>query len=115
MRKRMVFAAIIVIALTLTGCGRANNLSKQGSNTNMTQPSGTVADQNQNGSNSVTPANGSATSTQTGGTSVVAKSGNIVSSKDKEALLQDVDKELDNLFNGLNSLDDIQDTDLNLN
>lgn len=56
------------------------------------------------------------TSSQTtGSTEIIAKSENIMSSSDKEELLNQVDKELDSLFSSINSLEDAPADDLNLN
>jgi len=84
--------------LLLTGCGIRNQASKSNvPNPKTTSQAGTDANQT------------------TGGTSIVAKSENIMSSSDKEELLNQVDKELDSLFSNISKLEDTQDADLDLN
>lgn len=103
MQKIIVMTTIIIIALVLTGCGNGSLPSKQNGTSSQTTPQ---ADQR---SNSKDPAS------TTGGTSIVAKSENVMSSSDKEELLNQVDKELDSLFSNINKLEDTQDSDLDLN
>ncbi len=133
MRNKIVLTLIIILALALTGCGRAGTAAKAKPNDAGTQQQAVtgvgqetsnpaVPPTDSSGTNqaasgvTATPASNSAASTQAAGSSaIVAKSGNIISSSDKEALLNEIDKELDALLTGVNSLDEVQDTDLDLN
>ncbi len=122
MRKKAVITMIIILAFVLTGCGRAGNTARQNeagtkqqalTNTEqgLNNPAAPAAD-----SSAANQAASSSASTQAAGsTAIVAKSGNIVSSSDKEALLNEVDRELDALLTDVNNLDDVQDADLDLN
>ena len=100
MRKIIVMITII-IALVLTGCGNGNIASK-----------GNEASTNNSAAKS---SDSSASNQTTGGTAIIAKSQNIMSSSDKEELLNQVNKELDSLFENINKMDDAQDADLDLN
>ncbi|OLN32049.1 hypothetical protein [Desulfosporosinus metallidurans] len=107
MRKIIVLTAIIILALVLTGCGNGNIASKSNQpSTNTTQQAGNATNQQLNTNDS---------STKAGGAAIVAKSENIMSSSDKEELLNQVNKELDSLFSNINNLEDAQDADLDLN
>ncbi len=46
------------------------------------------------------------------GAQVIAKSGTSVSSKDKEAILNEISKELDLMLQNINNLEDVSDEDL---
>lgn len=120
MRKKAVITMIIILALVLTGCGRAGNTARQ-NEAGTKQQAFTNTEQGMNNpapaadSSAANQAASSSASTQAAGsTAIVAKSGNIVSSSDKEALLNEVDKELDALLTDVNNLDDVQDADLDL-
>ncbi len=47
-----------------------------------------------------------------GDSRIVAKSSNAVSNKEKEAVIKQLDKELDELFTGIENLEDVEDSDL---
>lgn len=111
MRKKVFITMIIIFALALTGCGRARDAARPDESAKQQA----VPNPGQNVNNPAAAAGSSASNQASGSTAIVAKSGNIVSSSDKEALLNDVDKELDALLNDVNNLEDVQDTDLNLN
>ncbi|MDR3543957.1 MAG: hypothetical protein P4L69_23815 [Desulfosporosinus sp.] len=115
MRKIIIITAIIILALLLTGCGNGNMPSINGTDAQAAKPAGKDANQPNTKDPAAKSANNSASNQTTGGTEIVAKSENIMSSSDKEELLNQVDKELDSLFNNINNLDDAQDTDLDLN
>jgi hypothetical protein len=116
LRKVIVLTTIIILSLVLTGCGNGNIASKPNeTSTKTTQQAGNDFNKQPDTKDS-TKSNGSSTSNQTtGSTAIVAKSENIMSSRDKAELLNQVDKELDSLFNNINTLDDPQDADLDLN
>ena len=115
MRKIIVITTIIIITLVLTGCGNGNLPSKPNeTSTKTTQSAGNDANQQPKTPDSTAKSTGSSNQ-PTGATSIVAKSENIMSSSDKEELLNQVDKELDSLFNNINKLEDAQDADLDLN
>lgn len=109
--KKIIVGMILILTLVLTGCGNGNTASKQN------ETSQNTASQAGNGAkDSTAKSAGTSTSTQTPGSgTIVAKSENIMSSSEKEELLNQVDKELDSLFSNINNLEDAQDTDLNLN
>lgn len=110
MRKLFILTSVIILSLVLTGCGIKNQPSKQNEATNQT------ANNVQNPENSPAKPNDGSVSNQTAGKAeIVAKSENIISSSEKEVLLNQVDKELDSLFSNINNLEDPQDTDLDLN
>lgn len=48
-------------------------------------------------------------------TGVIAKSSNVISNKEREAVLNEIDKELDELFSGINSQENVKDSNLELN
>jgi len=115
LRKIIVITTIIIITLVLTGCGNGNLPSKPNeTSTKTTQSAGNDANQQPKTPDSTAKSTGSSNQ-PTGATSIVAKSENIMSSSDKEELLNQVDKELDSLFNNINKLEDAQDADLDLN
>jgi len=117
LRKIIVMTTIIILTLVLTGCGNGSQVSKPNeTSTKTTQQTGNDANQQSETKDSTAKSAGSSTSNQTtGGTAIVAKSENIMSSRDKEELLNQVDKELDSLFSNINNLEDAQDADLDLN
>ncbi|NLI91182.1 MAG: hypothetical protein GX434_02945 [Peptococcaceae bacterium] len=49
----------------------------------------------------------------TGEISVIAKSGNSMTTNEKEAVLNEITKELDEMISSANSFEDIEDSDLN--
>lgn len=107
MRKFKVLTTIIIVALVLSGCGNRNTPSSQKESSTNTLQAG----------NAVKPSDSSPTPSSkpaTESTAIIAKSENIMSSSEKEQLLNQVDKELDSLFNNINNLEDTQDADLNL-
>ncbi|TGE33123.1 hypothetical protein [Desulfosporosinus sp. Sb-LF] len=106
MRKIIVLTAIMSLALLLAGCGNGTIAPKSNQpSTKTTQQAGNATGQ---------PSNAKDSSTKTGA-EIVAKSENIMSSSDKEELLNQVNKELDSLFSNINNLEDAQDADLELN
>ena len=122
--RKVIIPMIIISALVLAGCGNGGQAPKtQESSTKATNQAGNNTGQEQKandatqpGTNSTAMSPGSSNSNKsTEGPAIIAKSGNIMSSSDKAALLNQVDKELDSLFKSINSLDDAQDSDLNLN
>ena len=112
MRKKAVITMIIILALALTGCGRVRNAARQDEAT--TQQQAVTNTEQKANNNDAAGVNSSASNQAAGASAIVAKSGNIVSSSDKEALLNEVDKELDALLTDVNNLDDVQDADLDL-
>ena len=115
LRKIVIMATtIIIVALVLTGCG--NTTSKPNETSTKSKQASDDANLQSSIKDSAAKSAGSSPSNQTiGGTSIVAKSENIMSSSDKEELLNQVDKELDSLFSNINNLEDAQDADLDLN
>lgn len=114
MRKIVAITLIMILTVALAGCGRVGNITKQNSATPQTiEQAGAKSDPQTSSAANTT--SGSTTNQAPGGTAIVAKSSNIVSSSEKEELLHQVDQELDSLFNNINSLEDVQDSDLDLN
>jgi putative salt-induced outer membrane protein YdiY len=99
--KKKVTCAVILLVLILTfpmtGCAsKAQSDNKQGAAANPSsqaqQESGKQGD---------------------GEISVIAKSGNTVSSDEKEAVLNEITKEMDEMINNSAAMEDIEDSDLN--
>lgn len=117
LRKIIVLTTIIIVAVVLTGCGNKRLASKSNeTSTETSQQAGNATNQQPNTNDPAAKSAGSPAPSQTaGGAAIVAKSGNIMSSSDKEELLNQVNKELDLLFSNINNLEDAQDADLDLN
>ena len=117
LKRIIVTTAIIISTLILTGCGHSNIAAKQQAQ-NPSVKDQTVngnSQKTQNGVGKAAPQQPSAQNSSNENAAIVAKSENVMSSSDKEALLNQVDKELDSLFNNINNLEDPQDADLDLN
>lgn len=125
-------AAILILCtfiLTLTACAGSEDPSKPKVSDSTDKPSSigtasTVIDNTQ-----ATPSKAAGTSasqptpnptkrpaTGSGKSSgVVAKSNNVISGQDNGTVMTELDKELDSLFSSINKLEDVDDTDLDLN
>jgi len=117
MKKLVIIFSLGIMVLVMGGCGAKNMTSAAKAKQNVQNAtSSTAAAQNQTSStiagNSSDP---QTTPKSTNNSGVVAKSSNAVSSQDKEDVLNQLDKELDSLFSSVGKMDDVQDTDLNLN
>lgn len=125
MRRIIQFLAIGIIILTMAACGRTGDASKaEVSGNELTKQSGETSraavDKNKttNSKADNTAAGQKAqkpVSKVEGSAGVVAKSNNVVSGEDNGAVMEDLDKELDTLFSSINKLDDVDDSELDLN
>ncbi|MCR4436355.1 MAG: hypothetical protein QHH06_04650 [Clostridiales bacterium] len=115
MRRTAVILSLLILTLSLAGCGTNNRPSSPEARINANEQSpgggssfpGTASEST---ASSQTPQSSIA---QTSG--VVAKSNNAVSGQEKEALLNELDKELDSLFSNIDRMEDVQESDLQLN
>jgi uncharacterized protein YcfL len=125
MRKLIIILTLSIVAILMVGCGtkdQASNTEALTKQSIQSTPSLPTATDTPNQTPSATA--GGTTDTQktqistpapNNSSGVVAKSNNAVSSQDKEDVLNQMDKELDSLFSDLGKLEDVQDSDLNLN
>ena len=119
MRKLMIILTLSIVAILTVGCstkGQASNAEVQTKHSVQSTPSLPTATDTPNQTPSTTTGGTTITTPAPSNSSgVVAKSNNAVSSQDKEDVLNQMDKELDSLFSDLGKLEDVQDSDLNLN
>ena len=109
--RKIIVLMIFILTLGLTGCGNEHTAPKQNETSQDTTSQAGI-----DAKDSTAKTAESSTSNQTPkSTAIVAKSENVMSSRDKEELLNQIDKELDSLFSNINNLEDTQDADLDLN
>lgn len=113
MKKIAVILLFSIFLLSLAGCSQATG--------NSGTPPPAVAAPSATPTPTPTPAAAAPTvsptpsanpGTSDSGYGVIAKSNNAVSGQDKEAVLNELDKELDSLFSNINKMEDVQDSDL---
>ena len=88
MKKFLIVCAMVICLMLFAGCAKRGAVSKT--------PTGTAA------TVSLTP-----------GTVVVAESDNAISDQQKQAVLDELSKELDDAFGAGKNLTDLEDSDLN--
>lgn len=118
MKKSYVLGVILMVLLLLSGCTKAGVGTK--SNNDTGQPPSTESGDVQSASSEASPAKtaiGQKDSKETPageskGAEVIVKSGSEVASKDKAALLNQIDQELNQMIKDINDLEDISDSDL---
>lgn len=114
MRRLSLIVPVMLILALIAGCAGnssvhsakpldSKNKSIAASNAEKSNTSKTAA------ANRESKTNNSAT-----GAVVIVKSANKLSSKEKEAVLNDINNELDNLVQTINTMDDASDDDLNI-
>lgn len=105
MKRKFIMALALVMALSLTllGCsagGKGNNAASQQKNLEGSQQQeeqqGSAAEDN--GKNEIT---------------IIAKSGSQQSGDEKDAVLDEITSELDEILSNANALEDVAETDLN--
>lgn len=101
MKRKIKFVAsiLLIITLAVTGCASKSENAQSSSS------------QEQSGTSQPETSTPSTEKNQKDMT-IVAKSGSAQNSQDKEAVLDQITKELDDIVNSANSFDDIDDTDL---
>jgi hypothetical protein len=111
MRKLICMIGSLILIISFTSCG------KDSSGTDVSGISGTTDTTNNNLTNPV-GADKPEPSTDANSESdvaVIAKSGNAVSSRDKEAVISELDNELDSLFNSINDSKNVAGKDPKVN
>lgn len=128
-RIAAILVLLFILAMTLNACGGSSTSktlaegSTQHKMDSIDKPEGeapkpddkNVSQTTKEAQTSKAQADQTASATKDSGLEVVAKSNNTVSSEDKEALMRELDKELDSLFSNIDSMEDLQDSDLELN
>lgn len=106
-KLHLILVSFIILVLT-AGCGKINTKqSSQSPNTDKSKVATTI------NAESKTAQTETKTKDNETGAQIIAKSGTTVSSKDKEAVLNEVSQELDTMLQSINNLDDVSDEDLN--
>lgn len=124
-RTGIVFLVVLILGL-LSGCGTAVTSTDRGKDADqkvITSPAGedngSVSEKNgtseANTDTGIDPSDVSQQNDNSGsqsGAEVIAKSTNIVSSQEKAAVLDEISKELDNMIESINNVEDVADEDL---
>lgn len=96
MRKFPILLVILILLGLMYGCST----------------NGTNQSRDEKSSHTSSPGSGQSQATAGQGTQVIAKSDGTVSSKEKEAILSEIDQEMDSLIESINRQEDISDEDL---
>lgn len=124
-RSRIILILILVMMVLATGCSgkikdqSAKNFSKQGQ---ISSQAGQNENKDDSGANQSSEAKiggnpSNASSIDKSGQSsaeVVVKTGTKVSDEKASEILSDIDKQMDEVVNMLNNMDDVEESDLNL-
>lgn len=116
MRRTTVVLVLILLALWSVGCSSQSSADNSAKNESIATPNNQASisaneTPEANNENAADTSSGNAAGTNTG-SAIIAKSNNAVSGKDKEAVLKKLDDELDSLFSNIDSMDDVQESDL---
>ena len=108
MRRLSLIVLTLLLLVSIAGC--TGDSTSQSSKPNGSDNTSIVAT---NAENNETPGKAKTSSSEQGA-EVIVKSNNQTSSKDKEAVLNEINNELDTMIDTINEMEDISDEDLNI-
>ena len=111
MKKVINILGALLLLVSLSACGKENTLSDKGSFLDTTGFGNTDAIETTLAGEPKSSIQDTSQATESE-VSIIAKSGNAVSSQDKEAVIKELESELDSLFNSINESKDIDGSDL---
>ena len=121
MKKAIAILLVATLFLFLAGCGRNENIDDQNDEVSEEMP-GDEETKDEGKMDAEIQSDPEASQADDSGTTydasenddsgIVAKSSNAVSSEEKEAVLEELDKELGDLLNSIDKLETVDDSDL---
>mgnify|MGYP001186440512 FL=1 len=121
MKKAIAILLVATLFLFLAGCGRNENIDDQNDEVSEEMPGDEETKdegkmdaeiQSEQEASQADDSGTTSDASENDDSGIVAKSSNAVSSEEKEAVLEELDKELGDLLNSIDKLETVDDSDL---